>query len=99
MLKEIQFKKKKYKLVLTKHALERMQERDISRSVVEEVIQSGKSVKKSSKDRWWVYKKVKGRIDNDICLSISIESPNLSSLKAGQEKKGFRHSEEFGQNS
>ena len=77
MLKEIKFKNKKYKLIITKHAVERMQERDISRSIVEEVIETGNSLKKSKKDKWWVFKKVKGRKDNDICLSISIEEPNL----------------------
>ena len=77
MLKEIKFKRKKYKLILTKHALERMEERDISRSLVEEVIESGDSLQKKTKGKWWVYKKIKGRVDNDICLSISIEDPNL----------------------
>lgn len=77
MLKEIKFKRKKYKLILTKHALERMKERDISRSIVEEIVETGESIQKKTKDKWWVYKKIKRRNDNDICLSISIEDPNL----------------------
>lgn len=77
MLKEIRFNGKSYKLVLTQHALERMNERGISRPTVEQVIISGRPVKKKSSGKWWVFKRVKGRSDNDICVSISIEEPDL----------------------
>ena len=77
MLKEIKFRNRKYKLILTKHALERMSEREVSRAIVEEVIESGNALKKTTEGKWWVFKKIKNRSDNFVCLSISIESPNL----------------------
>ena len=77
MLKNIKFRKKLYKLILTKHALERMDERDISRGTVEDVIQSGIAIEKNNPKKWWIYKKIKNRADNYICVSISIEDPNL----------------------
>ena len=77
MLKQVKFKGKRYKLVLTQHALERMSEREISRTIVEDVIQTGTPVKKKTLGKWWVYKRIKGQPDNDICISISVEKPNL----------------------
>jgi hypothetical protein len=77
MLTEVVFKKKKYKLIITQHAIERMKQRDIPKSLIREIIETGKAKAKSKKGRWWVYKTIKSRNDNDICLSIVIEEPNL----------------------
>jgi hypothetical protein len=77
MLQEIKFNGKKYKLILTQHAVERMQARGISREILISVIEHGRPVEKNKEGKWWVYMKIKERIDNDVCISISIESPNL----------------------
>ncbi len=82
MIQEVKFKGIKYKLILTKHALERMEEREISRSLVIEILENGKAVEKTKKGKWWVYKKVKLRKDNDVCLSVTIESPHLILITA-----------------
>lgn len=77
MLKQITFKNKKYKLIFTAHALERMTSRNISRAIVEKIIETGIPLQKKQNGKWWVYKKIVERDDNDICLSISIEGPGL----------------------
>ncbi|MGB0452179.1 MAG: DUF4258 domain-containing protein [Bacteriovoracaceae bacterium] len=77
MLTEVTFRRKKYKLIITQHALERMAQRDIPRSIVQEIIETGKSKAKKKPGKWWVYKKIKGRKDNNVSLSISIEEPHL----------------------
>ncbi len=77
MLLEVVFRRKKYKLVITQHAIERMAQRNVPRSLVKEIIETGKAKAKTKPGKWWVFKKVKRRPDNDICLSISIEDPQL----------------------
>lgn len=77
MIQEVKFQGRKYKLILTKHALERMTERKILKSLITEIIETGKAIEKNKKGRWWIYKKIKQRKDNYICLSVTIESPHL----------------------
>ena len=77
MIQEVNFQGAKYKLILTKHALERMEERRVSRGLIIEVIETGKAIEKNKKGRWWIYKEIKLRTDNNICLSVTIESPHL----------------------
>ncbi len=82
MIQEVKFRGIKYKLILTKHALERMKEREVSRSLVIEILQTGKAIEKKKNGKWWIYKKVKLRKDNDVCLSVTIESPHLILITA-----------------
>ena len=78
MLRSVHFRGNKYKLVITKHAYSRMQSREISESLVVEIINSGSvKNKEHNPDRYWVYKKIRSRSDNLICLSVVIEQPNL----------------------
>ncbi|MCT4641421.1 MAG: DUF4258 domain-containing protein [Bacteriovoracaceae bacterium] len=82
MLQVIKFKKKSYKLVFTKHALDRMSSRNISRNEVITVVQEGKIVDKELDNKYWVYKNFKKRTDNNLCISISIEEPSLIIITA-----------------
>lgn len=77
MLRDIIFKGRGYKLIITNHAFLRMSERRVTIDIIEEIIETGQGKQKYLKNKWWVYKKIKERDDNDICLSISIEKPNL----------------------
>jgi len=77
MIKKVKFQGVKYKLILTKHALERMEERKIPKGLITEIIETGTAIEKKKKGKWWVYKNIKLRKDNDICLSVTIESPHL----------------------
>lgn len=82
MIEKVNFINKEYKLIFTLHAYERMKLRNISREVVKLVIEGGLAVKKSKKNKWWVYKKIKGRTDNDICVSINVEDPKIIVITA-----------------
>lgn len=82
MLKEVKYKGRIYRLIFTQHALERMDERRIKKSEVFEIIEKGKSKKKAREGKWWVYKKMKKRNDNYVCLSVSLEDPNLIIITA-----------------
>lgn len=77
MIQEVNFQGASYKLIITKHALERMEERKITQRLIIEIIETGKAVEKNKKGKWWIYKKIKLRKDNNICLSVTIESPYL----------------------
>lgn len=77
MIQEVKFKGEKYKIIFTNHATDRMKERKISRMLVIEILETGKATEKAKKGKWWVYKKIKDRSDNYICLSITIEAPQL----------------------
>lgn len=77
VIQEVTFKGKIFKLILTNHATERMKERKISKNLVIEILETGKALEKQKKNKWWVYKKIKSRNDNYVCLSITIESPQL----------------------
>ena len=71
------FRKKEYKVVFTEHARLRMELRGISEPTVVDVLETGKIKAKEKTDRFWVYKKIRGRKDNLISVSICIEDPHL----------------------
>jgi hypothetical protein len=77
MIQEVIFQGSLYKLIITEHAILRMNERKISKNLIKEIVETGKAIKKEKKSRWWIYKKIKMRTDNDVCLSVSLEPPNL----------------------
>jgi hypothetical protein len=54
-----------------------MLERRVNEHEVIEIIEQGKSKSKGIAQKYWVYKRVANRGDNNICLSISIEVPHL----------------------
>ena len=78
MLSFVRFRRKKYKLVVTNHARNRMQSRDVSRQHLLWVLENGSHKKKPTKDnKFWVYDRIENRDDNMVCFSIAIEEPNL----------------------
>lgn len=79
---KIEFEGSLYQLVITDHAKVRMQLRSISEDDVVRVLTTGKKIRKESEFKYWVYKKLPGRKDNNICLSISIENPFLIVITA-----------------
>ena len=71
------FLNKSYRLIFTEHALIQMSLRDLDQEAIKNVIETGKRKSKEKKRKYWVFKELKGRADNLISVSISIESPNL----------------------
>lgn len=57
-------------LVYSTHAVERMQQRNISPAIVEEVIFKCDGKIKQSKDKTIYYKKLKGRKDNSVAAVV-----------------------------
>lgn len=82
MLEKIKFNGKNYKLVITYHAQERMKQRGISRSEVLNVLKTGIVKKKDQENRWWIYKRMRNRFDNFLCLSAATEDPCLIVITA-----------------
>ncbi len=74
---QARFQNKKYEVVLTEHAKLQMSLRNISEAEVLEVIETEEAKAKEMENRFWVFKTLKGRDDNMVSLSISIESPRL----------------------
>lgn len=72
----ILFQNKKLKVIITNHAVQRMKERDITKELILEVLESG-DVKQKDEDRFWVYKNIHTRTDNLICLAVKIEKSDL----------------------
>lgn len=72
----ILFQNKKLNVIITNHALQRMKERDITKELVLEVLESG-DIKQKDEDRYWVYKHIRMRTDNLICLAVKIEKSDL----------------------
>ena len=64
-------------MVFTVHAIEQMRLRGISEEEVIQVIENGVSKSKNTKGKYWVYMTVPDRKDNLICVSVSLEPPNL----------------------
>jgi hypothetical protein len=79
---DVVFQKRKFKLVVTKHARERMASRAITLETLVDVIESGTAIKKTEESKFWVYKSISGRDDNTVCLSIAINEPNLVVITA-----------------
>jgi hypothetical protein len=59
-------------VVVTRHAAQRMQERDVSEALLLQVIETGQ-IRHSDSDRLWVWKDVDGRADNLICAVLVLE--------------------------
>lgn len=76
------FRKSSYEVVFTEHATLQMALRGLSESDVVSVIETGEAKAKNVKGRFWVYKELKGRKDNLISVSISIETPHLIVITA-----------------
>jgi hypothetical protein len=71
------FRKSSYEVVFTDHAKLQMLLRELSEADVLHVIETGEARAKNIKNKFWVYKELKGRKDNLVSVSISIEDPHL----------------------
>ena len=71
------FGNRSYEVVFTDHAVEQMRLRRLSEKDVVLVIENGTSKPKNMKGKFWVYMALTSRKDNLVCVSISIEPPNL----------------------
>ena len=69
----IRFRGKSYQLVITDHA----RARKLSRRQVFETLRTGKFKRKDEKDKFWVYRYIKGRRDNLVAAAIVIEGSFL----------------------
>ena len=56
--------------------------RNISVETIVDILSKGKFIQRDKKNKYWVFKKIKNRQDNRICLSISIEYPFLILITA-----------------
>lgn len=79
---KVKFKKKRYELVITKHARGRMKLRNISYDDLVEIIENGIVKKKEKKNKYWIYKNFGKRKDNYLCLSVAIEKANFIVITA-----------------
>ncbi len=73
----VSFRGKFYDVVFTEHAKLQMELRELTEVIVLSVIETGGIKPKSVKNKFWVYKNLRGRRDNLISVSISIEAPRL----------------------
>ncbi len=71
------FRGKSYDVVFTEHAKLQMELREVTEAIVLDVIETGEFKPKPIKNKFWVYKNLRGRRDNLISVSISIEAPRL----------------------
>ena len=76
-MKKVHFRRRIYNLVITDHAKERMKKRCISEPELQRVIETGAVKSRDHKNKFWVFKKMKSRKDNLICISVSAEYPNF----------------------
>lgn len=59
-----------------------MELRNLSEDLVIKVVETGTFKEKEVKNKFWVFKSVKGRKDNMISVAIAIESPHLIVITA-----------------
>lgn len=71
------FRGKSYEVIFTEHAKLEMELRELTETAVLEVIETGEVRPKTVKNKFWIYKNLRGRRDNLISVSISIETPRL----------------------
>jgi hypothetical protein len=71
------FKGKKYEVVFTDHAKLQMALRHLAAQDILNVIESGQVKAKNTENKFWIFKELRGRKDNLVSVSISIEDPNL----------------------
>ena len=76
-MKRIRFRRRTYNFIITEHAKARMKKRGIDDLTLQEVIEMGAVKTKTRKNRFWAFKKVRGREDNLVCASLSTEKNNL----------------------
>jgi hypothetical protein len=74
---KITFRGEQYKVIFSEHAKIQMELRDLSEDMIVEVIETGTVKEKDVKNKFWVYKPIKGRKDNLISVALAIESPHL----------------------
>lgn len=74
---KVAFLKRNFELIITDHAQQRMEMRNITMSSLVKIIEKGSVVKKKEENKYWVYKSFSKRTDNAVCLSVAIEKPNL----------------------
>jgi hypothetical protein len=74
---KVEFQDEIYELVITDHAQNRMIGRGITIEQVIDILKTGKALEKDKKNKFWVFKNIKGRKDNYICLSVALETPFL----------------------
>lgn len=79
---KLTFQDKQYKIVFTEHAKTQMELRSLSEALIINVIETGTIKGKDAKNKFWVFKSVKGRKDNMISVALSIESPHLIVITA-----------------
>ncbi len=77
LVMRVSFRSKSYDVVFTEHAKLQMELRELTEATVLVVIETGEVKPKTVKNKFWVYKKLRGRRDNLISVSISIETPRL----------------------
>ena len=74
---KVKFQEEIYQLVFTDHAEARMNLSRVSPEDVKTILETGKVKFKDKPNSFWVYKSMRGRKDNVIYLSVSIENPFL----------------------
>jgi hypothetical protein len=60
-------------IVVTTHARQRMQERDISEALLLDIIETGHN-KDAGNGHHWVYKQISGREDNLLCVAAVVDN-------------------------
>jgi hypothetical protein len=71
----VTFRSSEYDLVVTTHVLDVMNTRDVSLELLIDIIQTGTSKQSErSPHKWWAFKTIEGRIDNNIAVTVAIEN-------------------------
>jgi hypothetical protein len=74
---KVTFRGEQYQVVFTDHAVERMKARNVSKEDVLLILKKGTVLPKEKRNLFWVYLSFRGRKDNQVCLSISLEKSFL----------------------
>jgi hypothetical protein len=74
---KVRFREEFYQLVVTDHAKERMLSRGITEEALGDILKTGSVKLRDKPNHFWVYKMLRDRKDNFICLSVSLEAPFL----------------------
>ena len=78
----VRFQGKKYQLIITDHARSRMELRNIDEEAVIDLLQTGQIKEKPMKGKFWVFKQIGKNNEKSVCLSVSVETPNLIVITA-----------------
>ena len=79
---KVTFRDRQYKVVFSEHAKTQMELRNLDETVIIEVIETGTVKEKDTKNKFWVFKSLKGRKDNMISVALAIETPHLIVITA-----------------